>query len=70
MGEFFGVLARDQHAVDGISFGQATVHDAAASSAPCTTTSLANPGKAKASRLPDAPAPPTTAPDAQKAGGA
>ncbi|OHV33655.1 hypothetical protein BCD49_26385 [Pseudofrankia sp. EUN1h] len=53
VGEFFGVLAEDQYAVDGVSFGQATVHDAAGLLGTCATTTLANPGKANPARLPD-----------------
>ncbi|OHV44257.1 hypothetical protein BCD48_25950 [Pseudofrankia sp. BMG5.36] len=53
VGEFFGVLAEDQHAVDGVSFGQATIHDAAGLLGTCATTTLANPGKANPARLPD-----------------
>jgi len=53
VGEFFGVLTQDQHAVDGVSFGLATIHDAAGLLGTCTTTAIANPGKADPTRLPD-----------------
>ncbi|ONH29220.1 hypothetical protein BL253_17155 [Pseudofrankia asymbiotica] len=53
VGEFFGVLAEDQYAVGGVSFGQATIHDAAGLLGACVTTTLANPGKANPARLPD-----------------
>ncbi|WP_307874485.1 thioesterase family protein [Frankia nepalensis] len=52
VGEFLGVLARDQHAVDGVSFGQATIHDAAGLLGTCTVTALANPGRADPTRFP------------------
>jgi hypothetical protein len=58
VGEFFGVLARDHYAVDGISFGQATVHDAAGLLGTATTTALANAGRADPKRLPEAIRPP------------
>jgi hypothetical protein len=51
VGEFLGVLAEDQHAADGISFGRATIHDAAGLLGSCTVTALANPGKADPARF-------------------
>lgn len=52
VGEFLGVLAEDQFGVDGISFGRATIHDAAGLLGSCTITALANPGRADPGRFP------------------
>ena len=52
VGEFFGVLARDQYGVDGISFGLATVYDTAGLLGSITTTALANTGRADSKNLP------------------
>ncbi|WP_045875683.1 acyl-CoA thioesterase domain-containing protein [Pseudofrankia sp. DC12] len=52
VGEFLGVLAEDQFGVDGISFGRATIHDAAGLLGSCTITALANPGRADPNRFP------------------
>ncbi|CUU56715.1 Thioesterase-like superfamily protein [Parafrankia irregularis] len=53
VGEFFGVLAQDQYAVDGVSFGLTTIHDAAGLLGTCTTTALANAGRADPAHLLD-----------------
>ncbi|MBL7486645.1 thioesterase family protein [Frankia sp. AgB1.9] len=52
VGEFLGVLAEDQFGADGISFGRATIHDAAGLLGSCTITALANPGRADPNRFP------------------